>query len=49
MSSNLNKNLINLSKGLDTLGLKEQIKILEEKISTLEIEHNKQITQLNNK
>lgn len=49
MSSHLNKNLINLSKGLDTLGLKEQIKILEEKISTLEIEHEKQVTQLNKK
>jgi len=49
MSSHLNKNLINLSKGLDTLGLKEQIKILEEKITTLEIEHDKQVTQLNKK
>jgi len=49
MSSQLNKNLINLSKGHDSLGLKEQLSNLQNELKEQDKEHTKAIGLLTNK
>jgi len=49
MSNQLNKNLIKLSKGYNTMGLKEQISQLEEKIREDQREHKRNTEQLTKK